>query len=549
MPEPSPAFHKFELQEALDEKVKNFLPSQKAFVFAPERFSAISGGFASGKSYALVDKGLILSAVFPGNRGAFLCYRGSDVEKRLIPIFMEECCPPAWIKSWNKNKGVVVLRNNSVVEFAHIKDGTGGSGAGTGTRRIGASWGWFGVDQGEEITIDHWNALASRLRKAGIPKKFGFMSLNPAGKDWIFDTFFQKVQPWPRDEHKRALPLDGKYYQAVKAAENKLGISVNSFENRVSNGGFVEDEFFDSLMGLYGEAWVERFVYGSFDDFKGRLFNDFQGGLVDYKDASVHIVDDFPIPKHWQLLVAIDVGGDSPWAVVPMYSDERGNIIVTNGFHNRTGRISEVAGWIHRNIPFYKDNRVRFIIDPENPVATVELSEHGIYSSPAQKAIMPGLLRLEGYLHVQRHRDLPGWYADTQPHDRVFKFRDKGSPQMFVMKSAMVVRKELDTAKWDPDKIDKMYKSSTARFDAVEALRYGAMAHPEPSKIGGFAEDKYFEMEKKDPGAAKEWRNWDKRMALRQGGKSALRYADSEGDDNLSERFKELNQKYDWNDE
>ena len=548
MPEPAPAFRKYEIQEGLDAKAKNLLPSQRAFIFAPERFSAISGGFASGKSFATVMKGLVLSAAIPGNRGAFLCYRGSDVEKRLIPLFVEECCPPSWIKSWNKNKGVVVLRNNSVIEFSHIKDGTGGSGAGTGTRRIGSNWGWLGVDQAEEITKEHWDALVSRLRLPRAPKKFGFMSLNPAGKDWIFDRFFQKVQPWPRDEHKRALPIDGKYFQAVKASDNTLGISVNSLENRISNGGFVEDAYFDSLLETYGEAWIARFVHGSFEDFKGRLFNDFVGGLVDYADASVHVVDDFQIPKHWQLLVPIDVGGDSPWAVVPMYSDEQGNIIVTGGFHNRTGRISEVAGWIKRNIPFYNENRVRFIIDPENPVATVELSEHGIYASPAQKAIMPGLLRLEGYLHVQRHRDLPHWYAETQPQARTFKFRGKGSPQMFVMKSAMVVRKELDTAKWDPEKIDKMYKSSTARFDAVEALRYGAMEHPEPSKIAGFAEDKYFEMEKKDPGAAREWRAWDRRMALRKGGKTALRDMDSEDSGGLVDQFGDPVVKYDWND-
>lgn len=548
MSDPSPAFRKYELQEGLDGKAKQLLPSQRHFVFAPERFSAISGGFASGKSFACVLKGTVLSAAIPGNVGSFLCYRGSDVEKRLVPLFMEEVCPRPWIKSYNKNKRVVVLRNNSVVSFDHIKDSTSGAGAGVGTRRIGSNWGWFGVDQGEEIEMAHFDALASRLRLPRAPKKFGFMSLNPAGKDWIYDRFFQKVQPWPRDDQKRALPLDGKFYQAVKSSDNMLGISVNSLENRISNGGFVEDAFFDSLLETYGEAWVERFVYGSFDDFKGRLFNDFCGGLVDYGDASVHVVDDFTIPRHWQLLVTIDVGGDSPWAVIPVYCDEQGNLIVAPGFHNRTGRISEVAHWVKRNTP-YNENRTRFIIDPENPVATVELSEHGIYANPAQKAIMPGLLRLEGYLHVQKHRDLPHWYIETQPQGRVFKFRGKGSPQMFVMKSAMVVRKELDTAKWDPEKIDKMYKSSTARFDAVEALRYAVMEHPEPSKIVGVEDAKYVAMEKADPATAREWREWDRRLAARKGGKAALREMDSEEDFGSKELNSSPNTKYDFADE
>ena len=514
MSDPSPVFRKYELEEQIGERIRKLLPSQRAFIFAPERFSMISGGFGSGKTAAVLTKGLILSAAIPTNVGAFLCYRGSDAEKRLVQPFLDEICPPGWVKKYNKNKRIAVLRNNSVISFDHIKDATGGAGAGTGTRRIGANWGWFGVDQTEEITADHWDALISRLRLPRAPKKFGFGSMNPAGKDWLYDRFFQKVQPWPRDDQKHALPIDGKFYQAVKQGDSILGISVNSEENRISNGGFIEDAFFDSLLATYGQQWVDRFVYGAFDDFKGRLFNDFHGGLVDYADASVHIVEDFSIPRHWQCLVPIDVGGDSPWAVIPTYADERGNVIVTGGFHNRTGRVSEPANWIKRHVP-YNETRTRFIIDPENPVATVELSEHGIYATPAQKAIMPGLLRLEGYLHIQRHRDLPNWYVETQPDSMVFKFRGRGAPQMFVFKSAMVVRKELDTAKWDPDKIDKMYKSSTARFDAVEALRYAAMEHPEPSKAVSDEEAKYVALEKTDPGAAAEWRALERKRAIR----------------------------------
>jgi hypothetical protein len=549
MPDSAPAFRKYELQEGLEERAKHLLASQRTFVFAPERFSCISGGFASGKSFAVVLKATVLSAAFPGNVGSLLCYRGSDVEKRLLPLFMEEVCPRAWIKTYNKNKRVAVLRNNSVISFEHIKDSTSGAGAGVGTRRIGSNWGFFGVDQGEEIEKPHWDALASRLRLPRAPKKFGFASINPAGRDWWWEKFFQKVQPWPRDEERRALSLNGKYYQAVKQSENTLGVSVCSLENRISNGGFVEDEFFDSLLETYGEAWVERFVYGSFSDFKGRLFDGFSGGLVDYADASVHVVDDFEIPRHWQLLVSIDVGGDSPWAVVPVYADERGNLIVAPGFHNRTARVSEIANWVKRNTP-YNENRTRFICDPENPVAVVELSDHGIYASPAQKAIMPGLLRLSGYLHIQKHRDLPHWYAETQPAARAFKFRGKGSPQMFVMKSAMVVRKELDTAKWDETKVDKMYKSSTARFDAVEALRYAAMEHPEPSKGVDISEAKYIEMEKRDPATAREWREYDRRMAMRaKSGKTSLREMDSEDGGPVQKDPFATEGKYDLRDE
>jgi hypothetical protein len=103
-----------------------------------------------------------------------------------------------------------------------------------------------------------------------------------------------------------------------------------------------------------------------------------------------------------------------------MYIDEQGNIIVCGGFTIAPGAFLK---WLIglSAIRHTTRTRTRFIIDPENPVATVELIEHGIYAAPAQKAIMPGLLRLSGYLHVQKYRDLPHWYEETQPANRVFQ--------------------------------------------------------------------------------------------------------------------------------
>ena len=129
MSDPSPVFRKYELEEQIGERIRKLLPSQRAFIFAPERFSMISGGFGSGKTAAVLTKGLILSAAIPTNVGAFLCYRGSDAEKRLVQPFLDEICPPGWVKKYNKNKRIAVLRNNSVISFDHIKDATGGAGA------------------------------------------------------------------------------------------------------------------------------------------------------------------------------------------------------------------------------------------------------------------------------------------------------------------------------------------------------------------------------------------------------------------------------------
>jgi hypothetical protein len=120
---------------------------------------------------------------------------------------------------------------------------------------------------------------------------------------------------------------------------------------------------------------------------------------------------------------------------------------------------------------------------------------------------------------------------------------------MYVFKSAMVSRKELDTCKWDPEKTDTMYKSSTARFDAVETIRYIGMEHPEPSKICGIEDAEFIEMEKKDRATASEWRELHRRRALNASKKSnALQGMDS--DDGCTPQQDFLSRgKYDWDNE
>jgi hypothetical protein len=115
------------------------------------------------------------------------------------------------------------------------------------------------------------------------------------------------------------------------------------------------------------------------------------------------------------------------------------------------------------------------------------------------------------------------------------------------------MRKELDICKWDPEKVDKMYKTSTARFDAVEALRYVIMTKPEPSKIGEDLGDKWLNLEKYDRGAAEEWRALDRKRALKRGAKNnALSDMDREDEVHSvrgEEDFPHKKESFDWSDE
>lgn len=500
--------------------VGRLLGSQKAYLSFPQPhqidplrpqtvfMKCLTGGWGSGKTRILIINGLILSAIFPGNEGLIGRFKGKDLEESVIPLFFE-VCPPSWIKNVRergKTGMIVRLVNGSVIYFKHIHDA---GAASTKTRRVGANLGWAALDQIEEMSIDHLNSMMGRLRnpKAGI--KMLLCAANPNGRDWHQKFFFPDWKPLDT--------ANGEFFRTYQRG-NILGVHVNSEENRVSNGGFVGDDYFDNMIANMTPDWVARYIHGSFEDFSGKVY---KGYTMD----SVHNIDPIPIPSHWECVVPIDVGGSGAWGVPVMYVDEYGNLIVTDGFNRATGRTSEVADWIKTHTP-WSDNRTTFVIDPENKLASTELSDLGIYTRIADKPVHAGTLRTSGYFHMRPNTIPPQWYLDTQPTYAIDKVKKFGAPKIFVFKTFMSWRVEHDTCVWDDKKNNQIKKDAKNRFDLVDATRYGVMTRPDASRLP--KQDKYKELRAQDPTSAKEAEEFDRRIEF---------YMQNQKGGNLSEAF------------
>lgn len=486
------------------ERVGRLLGSQREFFVYPQPkdvdplkpttvfMQSLTGGWGCGKTRIGLLKGLFLSAAFPFNEGMVGRYHGKDLEESVIPLFFE-VCPESWIRrivNRGKTGMIVYLVNGSVIYFRHIHDA---GQAATKTRRVGANLGWFLLDQGEEITIDHFNSMMGRLRnpKAGI--KLGMITANPNGRDWNQKLFFPHWEPLD--------PENGVFFRVYRRG-NLQGVHVDSEENRLMNDGFVSDDFFDNMISNMTPDWVNRYIHGSFEDFSGKVFKG-------YTPESVHNIDDIPIPDHWDCVGGIDVGGSCPWCVLPVYSDEQGNLIITPGFHKATGRTGEVGDWIKTNMP-WNSNRTTFVIDPENKVAQVELADLGIYSRIAEKSVHPGMLRSVGYFHLREKTAPPQWFLDTQPDYMIQRILREGCPRVFIFKSAHVVRREFDNCIWDEKIANQIKKTTSERMDVIDAFRYVAMSLPEPSKRP--PDDKYAKLRAMDPVSAKEAEAFDRRI-------------------------------------
>lgn len=535
-----------QLAEA-QEKMGRLLPSQQAFLNFPTPadvnqsklqtifLKIICGGYACGKTRVCLQNCLLLSAMFPKNEGMVMRFHGKDLEESVIPLFFE-VCPESWIKEISKRGKTgmtVTLVNDSKIYFRHLHD-AGGAGQ-TKSRRVGANLGWFFISQVEEAEQSHWTTMLGRLRNPAAKIKMGIADANPNGRNWVQRVFFPDYTPLD--------PKKGIYFRKYVQG-NTLGVHVNSEENRETNGGFVTDDFFDNFIANSDPAIVERYIYGSMEDFTGKIYRGFSR-------QSVHVIKPFNIRaneyRHWEFIGGIDVGGSCPWAVVPVYVDEWGNLIVTAGFDKATGHTGEVADWIKSNTP-YSDNRSTFVIDPENKIAAIELSERNIHTRVAEKSVLSGILRVNGYFHLRPRIRPPEWFVKTQSEDAVKRILRDGCPRVFVFDEATTWIADHDGYVWDDKRPNEPKKTSTARFDQCDAFRYVVMTRPEPTKLLIGPEQKYEDLRAVSPISAREWEQLDRRLALNNANMRGRHLIDANRDfDSYTEPKIGKAESFDWN--
>lgn len=468
----------------IEEKAGELLGSQRAWLYDPASTKMLAAGWRSGKTRILCVHGLLCSAAIPGNRGLIGRYTATDLEDWVIPMFFE-VCPPSWIKKYVQDKGrkAVILRNNSVIYFRHIHDPNPKR-----SHLAGGSLGWAGIDQCEELTESDYLKIAGRLSLGAAQKRFLFANMNPNGKDWIYRMFFAgMLKPWRH----------GEWYQTCRQG-NRLGIVSRNEENRRSNGGFVDDSYFDMLRESYPPEWVARYLDASFEDFSGKIYREYNLG-------SVHNIPSFNVSEEWPIVVSIDVGGQHPWAVLATATTPDGCAVTYKEFHRGgpTVKIRDVANWIKANLP-WASRRIRYIIDPENKPVAIELADYGIHATPAIKHVNAGIERVKSYIHPRRNRTIPAWIMDNfAREDETFirRLREEGVPSWYIVKSQCPnTARQLDAYVYDENK----NKPKKEDDDGPDSLRYGLMSLPSPPKIEP-ADERREALLARDPGTVRAW--------------------------------------------
>jgi hypothetical protein len=193
------------------------------------------------------------------------------------------------------------------------------------TNYQGKAYDFIGFDELTHFTWDEYSYMMSRNRPSG-PGTRVYMraTTNPGGvgHGWVKERFITPAPPgttiW--EEHEALLPGGEKklYRRARVFIQAKVTDNAALMRNA--------PEYIANLAAL-PEAEKRALLYGDWDSFTGQVFTEWRNDPEHYDDQRwTHVIDPFPIPKHWQIWRGYDFGFSKPFSVGWYAVDEDGRI-------------------------------------------------------------------------------------------------------------------------------------------------------------------------------------------------------------------------------
>ena len=239
----------------------------------------------------------------------------------------------------------------------------------------GKSYDFIGFDELTHFSQTQYMYLMSRNRPTGPGTRVYIRATcNPGGKygNWVKQRFITPSPP--------ATPIKSEYEvitpsgEVIKQTKHRIFIPATVFDNKKL---LENDPSYLANLAMLPEAEKNALLYGSWDSFEGQVFTEWKNDPAHYKDRRwTHVIDPFPIPKHWQIYRGYDFGYAKPFSVGWYAVDTAGKMYRIREYYGcvkdqpNTGikidpvqQAREIAR-IEREDPALKNKKIIGIADP-----------------------------------------------------------------------------------------------------------------------------------------------------------------------------------------
>lgn len=191
-----------------------------------------------------------------------------------------------------------------------------------------------------------------------------------------------------------------------------------------------------------------------------------EGAVYPEWDASVHLIDPFPIPASWRRFRSIDFGYTNPFVCQWWAVDGDGRMYLYREIYKSRTIVEDHAKVIKQ---FGQGEKCDESVTDHDAEDRATLERHGFSSMPARKDVTVGIQAVSNRLRCA---------GDGRP--RLFILRDcrvDADPALAEGKHPTCTAEEFDGYCWQPDKDGKPTKEEPVKVDdhGMDAMRYAVM--------------------------------------------------------------------------
>jgi len=432
-------------------------PRQREFMRRGEYEAFFGGAAGGGKSDCLVIEAL-RQVNIPNYKGLILrkTYNSLTELVEKTQYYYPQACTKA---RYNGSSMTWTFPSGATVRFGNVQNKN------YKQKYQGKQFDFIGFDELTHFTWDEYSWFFSRNRPSG-PGTVCYIRAtgNPGGigHAWVKNRF---ITPAPAGTPiKELTKIDGPGGQHYEFTRSRVFIPSSVFDNQIL---LQNDPNYLAALDAMPYAERQALLYGDWNSFVGQVFTEWKNDPEHYKDQRwTHVIDPFPIPKHWEIVRSFDWGHAKPFSVGWWAVDEDGRMYRIRELYGcKKGQPNTGVEWpdqkiaqeilrIEHDDPNLKGHRIVGVADPAIGLkkdqagygAAAAMAAEGVYFGKAKNDRIPGKM---------------------QVHYRL-AFNEEGRPMMqvfstcrhFIEQIPSLVYSETDVEDIDTTQEDHIYDES-----------------------------------------------------------------------------------------
>lgn len=257
------------------------------FLNAKEMYVAYGGARGGGKSWVVRIAAIIYAQKYPGSRQLIVRRTYEELKGNHRDPLRAILGKSA---RYNMQDKEFIFPNGSRIVLSYYDND------GAAMHFQGQEYHVIYVDEATNLREEWIKTLMACCRSSDSYPKHMYFTMNPGG---------------PGHQYFKRLFVDRRFLQGEEP-ENYRFIQAKVNDNKALMEAMPQYvRFLDQLPPKLKKAWRD----GSWDIFEGQYFEEFRDNEDGYKTRQwTHVIDDFRVPKHWDVWRAFDWGSRRPFS-------------------------------------------------------------------------------------------------------------------------------------------------------------------------------------------------------------------------------------------